>query len=328
LLQTAKVMIVEDLRAKHASPPIRFYTDYYNNNIHYTNKNTDKTLEDQNHNGRIEGDNGDGIYENTESWTETNPGDDDTDDYTFKDGEEKGWGYNPLSKDTDGDGLNDNIEDSSNYGTRDASETSAKSSDTDGVGISDKMEREGWTVLIIYENTYEIINEYTVTSNPMVPDADNDGINDGGVLASFFQLGSYDNKETRHDVRWMIYYHHLVQYGLPIIFFIVLGIILMLIPSGLGNIIGVCILVLTIMYMIIRIVYSFILINNIISSLSEAKTIFNIFEVIIEYKPKIQVWKEMSTLNIISTIPKISSNEDILKKYDSNFNVIGGENYD
>jgi len=71
LLQTAIVMIVEDLRPKHASPPIRFYTDIYTHNSAITDNNTDKKLEDQNHNGRIEEDNGDGIYQKTEKWKGT-----------------------------------------------------------------------------------------------------------------------------------------------------------------------------------------------------------------------------------------------------------------
>ncbi|MDG6224047.1 MAG: hypothetical protein QCI82_00875 [Candidatus Thermoplasmatota archaeon] len=148
------------------------------------------TGEDRNRNGRIDGDNGDGIYSNNEVWTETNPNSNDTDSDGFNDSAEIQWGYNPLSKDSDGDGIPDNEEDLNGNGIRDGDETSAINADTDGDGLSDKMELDRWTVLIIYENTYEIIDQYQVYSDPLISDYDEDGINDGGE----FENGTDPNK--------------------------------------------------------------------------------------------------------------------------------------
>ncbi|MBN1390407.1 MAG: hypothetical protein JXA22_07185 [Candidatus Thermoplasmatota archaeon] len=136
-------------------------------------------IEDVNQNGRIDGDNGDGIYNSNERWRELNPISNDTDGDTFTDSKEKQWGYNPLSKDTDNDGLDDNVEDISNHGTWDsATETNAKEKDTDKDGLDDNIEISGWTIVIIHEATKELMNKYTVSSNPRNPDSEGDGLTD------------------------------------------------------------------------------------------------------------------------------------------------------
>jgi len=137
-------------------------------------------VEDANQNGRIDGDNGDGIYGESETWEETSPNLKDSDGDTFSDKDEKDWEYNPLSKDTDGDGLSDDTEDEDGDGIQDSTETSAIKSDTDGDGLSDKMELDGWTVIVLYEATLEIKEEINVTSDPLKSDYDGDGINDRG----------------------------------------------------------------------------------------------------------------------------------------------------
>ena len=160
-----KVMFHEGQHAKHAQP---------------SDDNIKDGTEDANHNGKIDGDNGDGLYSKSEIWTETSPNLIDSDGDSFNDGDEYDWNYDPLSNDTDGDGLLDNEEDTSNYGTKDSTETSVIKSDTDGDGLSDKMELDGWKVIIILEATLEIEEERDVTSDPLDPDSENDGINDCG----------------------------------------------------------------------------------------------------------------------------------------------------
>jgi len=146
--------------------------------------------EDANHNGKIDGDNGDGVWSDSEVWTELNPNDDDTDGDTFSDNDEKDWGYNPLSKDTDSDGIEDNIEDSNSNGQRDGSETSALLYDTDKDGLSDSFEKSGWTILIIYEATLEEKSNYDVSCDPLDTDSDDDGISD----LKEFENGTDPNK--------------------------------------------------------------------------------------------------------------------------------------
>jgi len=197
---TFRFMFHEDKHAKHALPLKRSAdNDIMSNNDINTDKNNDNIkdgIEDANQNGRIDGDNGDGKWGESETWTELNPNDIDTDGDTFNDNNEKEWGYNPLSTDTDGDGLNDNEEDLSNYGIWDSStETSVTNSDTDRDGLSDKMEQDGWKVIIIYEATLEIKTERNVESNPLIADYDGDGINDCGE----FENGTDPNDDDTDD---------------------------------------------------------------------------------------------------------------------------------
>ena len=85
--------------------------------------NLNDGTEDTNHNGRIDGDNGDGIYGESETWTETSPNEKDSDGDTFSDKQEKIWGYNPLSRDSDSDGISDDNEDEDGDGELDSPET-------------------------------------------------------------------------------------------------------------------------------------------------------------------------------------------------------------
>ncbi|MFO8050656.1 MAG: hypothetical protein R6V01_03030 [Thermoplasmatota archaeon] len=135
-------------------------------------------IEDANKNGKIDGDNGDGIYGKSEIWTELNPNNPDTDNDSFTDYNEKQWGYDPLSNDTDGDGLLDNIEDLNGNGIRDGDETNAILADTDGDGLSDKEELDGWNVIILFGVTLEEKMNYLIESDPNNPDTDGDGLID------------------------------------------------------------------------------------------------------------------------------------------------------
>ena len=115
---------------KHAQHAVPFKRPASNSNIsnndilsHIRHDNIKDGIEDANQNGRIDGDNGDGYYAGTETWGETDPNEIDSDGDTFSDYNEKQWGYNPLLDDTDGDGINDNVEDANSNGNLDANET-------------------------------------------------------------------------------------------------------------------------------------------------------------------------------------------------------------
>jgi hypothetical protein len=150
----------------------------------------------QNHNGRIDGDNGDGKYETSETWYETSPSLTDSDGDTFLDNWEKQKSYNPLSRDTDEDNIPDNEEDLNGNGFRDGTETSAKSKDTDSDGLNDYMEKMGWTIVTYREATMEKISEYTVTSDPNDPDHDQDGLKD---LYEFQNQTDPNDNDTDND---------------------------------------------------------------------------------------------------------------------------------
>ena len=145
------------------------------------NDNLNDGTEDTNHNGRIDGDNGDGIYQpESEKWKETSPNEIDSDLDGIDDKTERDNGYNPNKQDTDGDGLTDKEEDKNGNGQYDKEndETNALEIDTDGDGMQDKLELDGWTVCIRFEATGEEKERYTVTSNPREAHSDNDNLND------------------------------------------------------------------------------------------------------------------------------------------------------
>ena len=177
-----KIMFYEDKHAKHALPKKRSAdNDIMSNNDINTDKNIDNIkdgIEDVNHNGRIDGDNGDDINSVHETWYETNPNNRDSDGDGFDDGWEIEKGYNPKSIDTDQDNIPDNEEDINENGFRDGEETDAKLKDTDGDGLNDHLEKLGWTIIIYREATMEKMNDYITYSDPNKKDSDNDGMND------------------------------------------------------------------------------------------------------------------------------------------------------
>ncbi len=140
--------------------------------------NLNDGTEDTNHNGRIDGDNGDGIYGETETWKETSPNAWDSDQDSIRDNKEREFGYDPLSDDTDNDGLNDTEEDKNGDGDIDAGETNPTLMDSDNDGLTDLQEINGWTVVITYEATREVKEKLEVTSNPMILDTEGDGLSD------------------------------------------------------------------------------------------------------------------------------------------------------
>ena len=153
-------------------------------------------IEDANHNGRIDGDNGDGIFCESETWEETSTTAWDSDQDSIRDNKEKEFGYNPVSKDTDNDGLNETQEDLDGDGLLESGETDPTLFDTDGDTLSDKRERDGWSVVIIYEATMERKEEKMVYSDPLKPDADNDSITD---FDEFLNLTDPNNNDSDGD---------------------------------------------------------------------------------------------------------------------------------
>ena len=168
-------------RCEAPKPYISNNNDKVSNNELKCPDNLNDGTEDTNHNGRIDGDNGDGIYGESETWSETSPNLQDSDGDFFSDKNEIDWGYNPLSNDTDNDGLLDNEEDKTDSGTKgflDSGETDPTQKDTDGDELNDKEEKDGWKVVIYYEATGEEIENYIIQSDPRDSDTDNDGLND------------------------------------------------------------------------------------------------------------------------------------------------------
>jgi len=195
-----KIMFHEVKHAKHAVPlKTSANTSNISNNDGKRPNNFDNIkdgIEDANQNGRIDGDNGDGYWAKLEIWIETNPNDDDTDGDGFLDNWEKSKKYNPLSIDTDRDGISDDDEDLNGNGYRDGDETSATKEDTDDDGLPDLLEKEGWKVTIIEENTKDITDEYMVYSDPNEPDKDGDGLTD---LSEYLNSTDPDDSNTDDD---------------------------------------------------------------------------------------------------------------------------------
>lgn len=103
---------------------------------------------------------------------------------------------NPLSIDTDKDGLSDDTEDEDKDGIHDSGETDPLKEDTDGDGLTDIMEIEGWTVSIIFEATKEQKENRQVTSNPNKKDTDNDDVQD---FDEYKNLTDPDNSDSDGD---------------------------------------------------------------------------------------------------------------------------------
>ncbi|MBQ7155732.1 MAG: VWA domain-containing protein [Synergistaceae bacterium] len=109
---------------------------------------------------------GEGLIASLEAQFGTDPDNPDTDDDGLTDWEELNYlGYNPLAKDTDGNGVNDGDEDPDDDGLTNIQEgnagTSMTNPDTDYDGLSD----------------YDELNTYR--TDPLNPDTDGDGVDDG-----------------------------------------------------------------------------------------------------------------------------------------------------
>ena len=107
---------------------------------------------------------------------------DDDDDDDVPDAAELSGGTEPLVKDSDGDGLDDGVEDVDHDGVQDDGESSAAKSDSDGDGLDDGVE-----VGACYADP-------CVGSSPVLPDTDGDGVSDGDEDAN--ENGAVDAGET------------------------------------------------------------------------------------------------------------------------------------
>lgn len=106
----------------------------------------------------------------------------DTDEDGIPDDVENASCTDPYDADTDDDGIPDGVEDASQDGIRDSGETDPCNADTDQDGIQDGTE-SGYTLDIIGEDTDTSVfkpDEYPpITSDPLNPDTDGDGMIDG-----------------------------------------------------------------------------------------------------------------------------------------------------
>jgi hypothetical protein len=129
---------------------------------------------------------GDGLSDDLERSTGTNPFSADSDGDGIPDGVEDlnrngrvdPDESDPRKADTDGDGLRDNVEDANRNGVRDAGETHPNRADTDGDGISDGVE-VGHACL-----------------DPLNADTDGDGILDGVEDANLNGVFELNRQET------------------------------------------------------------------------------------------------------------------------------------
>lgn len=120
-----------------------------------------KYLDDENENDIPD------LFEDFDDWTKMV----DTDKDGLPDSVEQSFGSNPLSTDSDGDGLDDYYEVFVSF-------TNLINSDTDGNGISDDMEdydRDGLTT----------IEEYNIGTDPWVADTDEDTLFDGEEVNNY-----------------------------------------------------------------------------------------------------------------------------------------------
>ncbi|MFO0750756.1 MAG: choice-of-anchor Q domain-containing protein [Myxococcota bacterium] len=112
--------------------------------------------------------------------------DPDDDGDLVSDANELIYGSNPRNKDSDGDGLDDGVENKDHDGEYDASETSAIKKDSDNDGLNDKVE---------VESCYSAGAGFPCkASNPRLSDSDNDGVQDSFEDAN--KNGQTDAGET------------------------------------------------------------------------------------------------------------------------------------
>lgn len=112
----------------------------------------------------------DGMPDLLEMTYGTDPHNHDTDDDGLTDWDEMNWlGYNPLTKDTDGNGVNDGDE------------------DADEDGLTNILEGNYGTNMIVKDTDHDDLSDYDEVmmykTDPTNPDTDGDGVNDGLEIA-------------------------------------------------------------------------------------------------------------------------------------------------
>ncbi len=121
--------------------------------------------------------------------TRTFDSSDDSDGDGLRDDIERNTNTNPADADTDGDGLADGVEDANHNGTVDAGETDPRNWDTDGDGLSDAEERAGFLVTRFAAGATSgrfvsatVVRVYT---DPTRADTDGDGLSDWDEVMTF-----------------------------------------------------------------------------------------------------------------------------------------------
>ncbi|MBR0076687.1 MAG: VWA domain-containing protein [Synergistaceae bacterium] len=122
-----------------------------------------------NHNDKTDTD-GDGLIDSLENTFGTDINNPDTDDDGLTDYDELNFlEYNPLAKDTDGDGTNDGDE------------------DADGDKLTNIQEGNYGTNMIVSDSDHDGLNDYeeiiTYKTDPLKADTDGDGVDDGTEVA-------------------------------------------------------------------------------------------------------------------------------------------------
>lgn len=142
----------------------------------------------------------DGIYKPSEG--ESNPMKADTDEDGLTDGYEVRYGTDPTNEDSDGDCINDGIEDANQNGVYNAgAETSATTTDTDGDGLADGN-IGGVGEDLNCNGTRDSDEEGRwLETDPRLPDSDYDGIPDYEEMTSggYFNLSNVENASTGRE---------------------------------------------------------------------------------------------------------------------------------
>ncbi|MBN2152852.1 MAG: PKD domain-containing protein [Candidatus Lokiarchaeota archaeon] len=138
----------------------------------------------------------DGVPDEVEASYGTSSGSVDTDGDFLSDWYEMYVSFtNAVLYDTDGDGLWDGVDPSTNRGEAYYG-TNPKSWDSDGDGLSDGFEIQGWTVKVQRNGTWV---EYHVDSEPLVVDTDSDGLTDFQEYNNGINSTDPRNNDTNMD---------------------------------------------------------------------------------------------------------------------------------
>ena len=120
----------------------------------------------------------------------------DSDGDGIPDNIEWATGTDPNNADTDGDGIPDGVEDANHNGIVDPGETDPRNWDTDGDGLSDKEERDGFLVtrypVTSRSGRFDPALTVRVYTDPLKADTDGDGISDWNEVNTYARAAEAD----------------------------------------------------------------------------------------------------------------------------------------